>query len=250
MIKVRAANPGPAHLLVLNPTRRRKTTMKRTRRRTKRRTARRTVARSAAPLRRTRRRSTRRRAVARKTNGIFSFLKPRRRARRVGNNRATRRRRVIRHRHRNPGGLFAKGFALAAAAAGLQFALMWVPPIGGVSAIADAARTAGLGWLAGIAMRKTGLLSRFADDVTLAGFTLAGGKLITSLVLPLANRVFTSVSSGGEMTQQMMPPAGMQGIATYNPTAQPFRHYQPVGMRGIALYDPNGQPFSQYALVA
>lgn len=126
---------------------------------------------------------------------------------------------------------------------------MWVPPIGGVSAIADAARTAGLGWLAGIAMRKTGLLARFADDVTLAGFTLAGGKLITSLILPFANRIFTSAAQTGQMPANAAP-AQMSGIGLYNPTMQPYRHYQPVGMRGIAAYDPNGQPFSQYALVA
>lgn len=39
-----------------------------------------------------------------------------------------------------------KGLALAAGAALVQFTLGFVPPIGGVSPLADAARTAAVGW--------------------------------------------------------------------------------------------------------
>ena len=244
MIRVRAANPGPAALWVVNPQRRRRNNMRTKRRRGRRRTARRNPL-LLNPTRR--RRTTRRRThvhARRRSNGIFSFLKPRRRRRNprfVTATRRQRRRYLRRRRIGNPGGLLAKGFALATAAAGLQFVLMWVPPLGGVSAVADAARTAGLGWLAGLAMRKTGILASYADDVTLAGFTLAGGKIITAIVLPFANRIFSSAGATAM-------PAGVNGIAPYSPGMQPFRRYAMPGsgVNGIAPYSPGMQPFPAY----
>lgn len=137
--------------------------------------------------------------------------------------------------------MLARGFALAASAAFIQFGLTFVPPIGGVSPIADAARTAGLGWVTGIAMRKSGFLSKYADDVTLAGFTLAGGKVISSLILPFANRLF---SRGAPPTEEQ---ASMNGIAAMYPGMQPYGRY--AGRRslnGIATWAPGQQPFGQF----
>jgi hypothetical protein len=53
--------------------------------------------------------------------------------------------------------------------------------------------------------RRVGALKSYADDLALAGFTLAGGKIISSFLLPFASRVF----------QQSQPQAGagMSGIA-------------------------------------
>ena len=102
-----------------------------------------------------------------------------------------------------------QGLELAAGAALVQFTLGFVPPIGGVSPIADAARTAGTGWLLGTAMNKTGLGRAYANSVTLAGFTLAGGKLITSFLLPFATKVFNRAPQ----QQPAQAGNGVNGIA-------------------------------------
>lgn len=103
--------------------------------------------------------------------------------------------------------MLSQGLELAAAAALVQFTLGFVPPIGGVSPLADAARTAGTGWLLSTAMNKTGVARRYANSVALAGFTLAGGKLITSFLLPFAYRLFASRGP------QQQPSNGVSGIA-------------------------------------
>lgn len=251
-VRVRAANPGPSALWIVNPNRRKgRNSMKTRRRRGRRKAARRNPVALLNPTRRrTRRRAqvhhrrrrnpmllnptrrrTRRYSRRRRNPGLFSFL--RRRTRR-----------------RNPGGLLARGFSLATAAAGIQFVLMWVPPLGGPSAFADAGRTAAVGWLGGLIMRKTGFLARFADDTQLAGFTLAGGKLLTAFVLPWITRISSSIG-----TQQVaMSPADqaskqMSGIGLYHEGMVPFRRYMPSGsgMNGIGLHHEGMVPFNQYA---
>lgn len=201
----------------------------------------------------TKRRRTRRR-TANKTTTHGSTTTHKRRAattsaRRRKNpssamNRIHVRRHTTRRRaHRNPmgTGLLAKGFALAASAAGIQFLLGFVPPIGGMSAPADAARTGGLGWLLSMAMRKTGFLSRYADDVALAGLTLAGGKIISSVLVPLALRFFPQPAA-----QPAAQPAGTNGISMLYPSLNPYQAYAP-GMGAIAVLDHSVNPYAAYA---
>ena len=217
MVKVKVANPGPAALMVVNPKKRSSQMRKRRTTTTKRRTTRRTVA-NPKPIRT---RSRRRAVVARSS---------RRRAR---NPRTT--------------GMFAKGIALAAGAALIQFTLGLVPPIGGVSPLADAARTAAVGWGLGTVMSRTGFGRQYADDVTLAGFTLAGGKLISSFILPFANRLFRPTTPAPQVaSEQGAVGNGVQGIAYLHPGIQPFGAYSP-GLNGIAVIDPGMQPFGEYA---
>lgn len=218
MVKVKVANPGPAALMVVNP-RKRSSQMRKRRTTTKRRTTRRTVS-NPKPRRIA---SSRRRTV-----GARSSYK---------------------RRARNPrtSGMFAKGIALAAGAALIQFTLGFVPPIGGVSPLADAARTAAVGWGLGTVMSRTGFGRQYADDVTLAGFTLAGGKLISSFILPFANRLFRPTTPAPQVApEQGAVTNGVQGIAYLAPGMQPFGAYSP-GLNGIAVIDPGMQPFGEYA---
>lgn len=153
------------------------------------------------------------------------------------------------HRRRNPThatGLLAQGITLAAGAALVQFTLAFIPPIGGVSPLADAARTAAVGWGLGALMDKTGVGKAYARDVTLAGFTLAGGKLISSFILPFANRLFTTSRPTQASNGQAQ---GVQGIAAYRPGLNPFGAYG-NGMKGIATLVPGQQPFGSYVPVA
>ena len=180
----------------------------------------------------TRRKTSRRRTAAtsakRRHNPMFS--------------KTARKRVSTRGRRRNPagGGLVAQGLALAAGAALIQSVLGFVPPIGGVTPIADAARTAGTGYLLSVAMDKFNFLKTYSRDVALAGFTLAGGKLISSFILPMANRVFQPV-------QAPAPAAGtVAGLAPIYRGMQPFGQYG-SGMNGIAMIDPGMQPFGEYA---
>lgn len=218
MVKVKVANPGPAALMVVNP-KKRSSQMRKRRTTAKRRTTRRITANPP----KARRVSTRRRSVFARS--------PRRRA-------------------RNPvkSGMFAKGLALAAGAALIQFTLGFVPPIGGVSPLADAARTAAVGWGLGTVMGRTGFGKQYADDVTLAGFTLAGGKLISSFILPFANRLFRPTSPSSQVAaDQGAVSNGVQGIAYIHPGMQPFGAYSSRGLNGIAVIDPAMQPFGEYA---
>src|SRR5262249_10583771 len=175
MKTVRVQNPGPAALWVLNG---RKKTMRKARRKG--------VARrkASAPVRRkhTRHHRSHNPPLRRHARGRRHASRPI----------VRRARRYLRRRH-NPGrgtGLLAKGLVLAIGAAGVQFIVSFVPPIGGVSAPADALRTVAVGWLASIGMKKTGFLARYGDDVFLAAATLAGGKIVSSILLPFALRLF------------------------------------------------------------
>lgn len=170
MVKVRVANPGPAALMVINPRRKKPMATKR-RRSTKRRTTRRRTSTVAAnPVHRRRRRSTTRRRTVHASTGHHRRRNP------------ARRRRVSR---RNPvTGTIARAIPLAASIAGLGLLQGFIPPIGGSSPIISAVRQAATGYLAGTAMSRFGIMSKYAEDVKLAGVALGVGTLINAYVLP------------------------------------------------------------------
>lgn len=200
---VKLINPGPASLLIVNPTggktmRKRKTTTSRKARR----------------------------------NPYSSTTMPRRRR----HNEMARR-----SRRRNPGGfgLLTKGLTLAGGGALTQFVTTMVPAIGGPGALADAARTAGVAYLLGMLTSKIGPLSRFSQDITLGGMAVAGGKVINSFILPTAQSVFlprpseaapaNGVKGIGISYPGLNPyraySGGMQGIGIQTPGMIPYGAY-------------------------
>lgn len=192
MVKVRVANPGPAALMVINPRRKKPMATKRRRSTKRRTTARRrpSTAVAANPVRR-RRRSTasRRRATVHASTGYTRRRNPARRY----------------TRRRNPSGTIGKALPLAVAIAGVGIIGGFVPPIGGSSPIFVAARQAGLGYLLGIGMQKTGILRAHAEDVKLAGVALGIGTLINAYVLPMVGGFLRPAPAG-------KPGAGGQGM--------------------------------------
>lgn len=159
-VTTRMANPS--HLMVVNPTKG-KTVRKR--------------------------KTTKRRAVTasrrRRPNPIASKRRTASSRRHVVHARRSRRR-------ANPsmgGGLIAEGVGLAAGSALTQFTTGMIPQIGGPGALADAARTAGVAYLLGMAAGKLGF-GKYSRLITLGGMALAGGKLINSFLLPAATSVF------------------------------------------------------------
>lgn len=203
-------------------------------------------------MRKRRRTTTTRRKARRTVTAASNPPRPRRAKRRsfslrrrAHNAPLVRRRRSFSRRRRahNPtGGLLTKGLTLAAGAALVQFTLGFVPPIGGVAPWADAARTAAVGWGIGMVMEKTGVGRKYAGDVMLAGFTLAGGKLITSFILPFANRLFRPAPqpppANGDQAQ-------MAGMAPIYRGMNPYGAYSSLG--GLAVIDPGLQPYGEYA---
>ena len=200
---VKLINPGPASLLIVNPTggktmRKRKTT-------TTRRKARRN------PYSSTMTRHRRHNVTARRS------------------------------RRRNPAGfgLLTKGLTLAGGGALTQFVTTMVPAIGGPGALADAARTAGVAYLLGMLTSKIGPLSRFSQDITLGGMAVAGGKVINSFILPTAQSVFlprpseaapaNGVKGIGIAYPGLNPyraySGGMQGIGIQTPGMIPYGAY-------------------------
>lgn len=207
---VKLINPGPASLLIVNPTGGNKTMRKRKSSRVKR---------------------------VRRSNPYSSMT----RRRRVVTRRA---------RRRNPGGgfgLLTKGLTLAGGGALTQFVTTMVPSIGGPGALADAARTAGVAYLLGMLANKIGPLSRFSQDITLGGMAVAGGKVINSFILPTAQSVFlprpseatpaNGVKGIGLAYPGMNPyraySSGMNGIGIQTPGMVPYGVYaddQPMSM--------------------
>jgi len=200
---VKLINPGPASLLIVNPTggktmRKRKTTTSRKTRR----------------------------------NPYSSTTTPRRSRRHVM---------ARRSRRRNPSGgfgLLTKGLTLAGGGALTQFVTTMVPAIGGPGALADAARTAGVAYLLGMLTSKIGPLSRFSQDITLGGMAVAGGKVINSFILPTAQSVFlpraeaapaNGVKGIGIAYPGLNPyraySGGMQGIGIQTPGIIPYGAY-------------------------
>jgi len=207
---VKLINPGPASLLIVNPTGGNKTMRKRKSSRVKR---------------------------VRRSNPYSSMT----RRRRVVTRRA---------RRRNPSGgfgLLTKGLTLAGGGALTQFVTTMVPSIGGPGALADAARTAGVAYLLGMLANKIGPLSRFSQDITLGGMAVAGGKVINSFILPTAQSVFlprpseatpaNGVKGIGLAYPGMNPyraySSGMNGIGIQTPGMVPYGVYaddQPMSM--------------------
>jgi len=200
---VKLINPGPASLLIVNPTggktmRKRKTT------------------------------TTRRKA----RRNPYSSTMPRHRRHNVTARRSQR---------RNPAGfgLLTKGLTLAGGGALTQFVTTMVPAIGGPGALADAARTAGVAYLLGMLANKIGPLSRFSQDITLGGMAVAGGKVINSFILPTAQSVFlprpseaapaNGVKGIGIAYPGLNPyraySGGMQGIGIQTPGMIPYGAY-------------------------
>ena len=200
---VKLINPGPASLLIVNPTggktmRKRKTT------------------------------TTRRKA----RRNPYSSTMPRHRRHNVT---------ARRLRRRNPAGfgLLTKGLTLAGGGALTQFVTTMVPAIGGPGALADAARTAGVAYLLGMLTSKIGPLSRFSQDITLGGMAVAGGKVINSFILPTAQSVFlprpseaapaNGVKGIGIAYPGLNPyraySGGMQGIGIQTPGMIPYGAY-------------------------
>lgn len=206
---VKLINPGPASLLIVNPTGGNNTMRKR-------KSSRRRVRRSNPYSSMTkRRRVTTRRARRRNPGGGF--------------------------------GLLTKGLTLAGGGALTQFVTTMVPSIGGPGALADAARTAGVAYLLGMLANKIGPLSRFSQDITLGGMAVAGGKVINSFILPTAQSVFlprpseatpaNGVKGIGLAYPGMNPyraySSGLNGIGIQTPGMVPYGVYaddQPMSM--------------------
>lgn len=200
---VKLVNPGPSALMVVNPQGGRKS-MK------------------------TKKTSRRRKAIV-KT------------AARRNPSHSMRRRNISRRRRRNPAGgfgLLTQGLTLAGGGALTQFVTGMIPPIGGVSPAADAARTAGVAYLLGMLVGKIGPVSRFARDITLGGMAVAGGKLINQFILPTAQSVF--------MPRPSEPATGVKGIGVAYPGMNPFRAYG-SGLNGIGVQIPGAFPFGEYS---
>lgn len=150
----------------------------------------------------------------------------------------TKRRRIARRRH-NPAlntGLIFEGVTLAAGGGLTQFVTGMVPPIGGVSPLADAARTAGIAYLLGIVANKVGL-GKFSRQITLGGMAVAGGKLINSFLMPFASNVFSPRPAPAPVTNGN----GVKGIAVRYPGMNPY------GLNGIAIQTPGQFPYGDYA---
>lgn len=166
MVKVKVANPAPLGLWVVNPSRSRK---------------------KMATKRRSRKRST-----ARRSNTTAATHRKRTTRRRSNPtvHASTRRHHVARRRHtrrRNPavGGLAGQAIGLAAGITVVGLAQSFIPPLGGVSPVAVAARQAATGWLIGEGMQRFGVMRAYAADVKIGGFALGIGTLINAWVLPL-----------------------------------------------------------------
>lgn len=217
-----ATNPGPAALLVINPRGRKMATKRR---------------RSTTAKRRT---STARR---RKTTTPRVYASnPTRRRRASAAPRRARRRSVARRRNPATGGLIAQAAGLAAGITVVGLAQGFIPPLGGISPIAVAARQGATGWLIGEGMRRFGVMRNYSNDMKLAGLALGAGTLINAYVVPIFSgflrpRAAVPVEGGN----------GVQGIAPIYRGFQPYRMYANNGMGGIAMIDPAQQPYGEYA---
>lgn len=195
MQKARVANPGPAGLLVINPNRGKKMATKRRRRTT----------------------AKRRTTAARRTPNT-TIVRRKRRTRRANpttyastRRQTTRRRSVSRRRNSSTSSLVSQAVGLAAGITLVGFAQGFVPPIGGVSPIAVAARQAGTGYLVGVAMEKFNVMKNYANEVKLAGIALGAGTLINAWVLPTVMGIFRPApqpANGGGMADLVTLPAG------------------------------------------
>lgn len=190
MQKVKVANPGPAALMVINPKRGKSMATKRRR---------------SATAATTRRKTTRRKANS------TSYSSSRRRS---TTSRRTSRRRVARRRNPSTGGIFAQAAGLAAGITAVGLVQGFIPPIGGVSPFAIAARQAATGWLVGEGMQRFGVLRNYANDVKLAGFALGVGTLINAFILPTVSGFLRPAPKAQAATGNGASANGMGDIVT------------------------------------
>ena len=219
MQKARVANPGPAGLLVINPRGRKMATKRR----------RKSTARPSTA----RRKST---TTKRRSNPtVFSSARKR----------VTRSRRSV-ARRRNPStGMFAEAGTEALILVGLGLLSPLLPPIGGASPLAAAARQAGLGYLVGEVMQRFNFGRGYGRSVKKIGLLMGGVTLVNAYLAPMAQGflrprpVAPQVDANGN---------ALAGIAPIYRGMQPFRMYaNNNGMNGIALIDPAQQPYGEYA---
>lgn len=205
--KTKLVNPGPAALMIVNPTGGKMRTRSKTRRKSARKNP---VSKAAYPARvRRRRASNPKRRLTRRHNPGFNL------------------------------GLLSEGVTLAAGGGLTQFVTNMVPAIGGMSPLADAGRTAAVAYLLGMVANRVGL-ARFSRQITLGGLAVTGAKLINSFLVPSISSVF-----GPRLVQEAPAPAGMQGIGLYRPGMNPYSAYS--GLNGIGVQMPGMFPYSDYA---
>lgn len=195
MARSRIHNPGPAQLLLVNPTGGTKTMRRRRRTGTKTTT--------------TRRRNSYGRRMMRRSNPNF--------------------------------GMVTKGLTLAGGGAITQFVTAMVPAIGGPGPLMDAARTGAVAYLLGMLAGRIGL-SRWAGDITLGGFAVAGAKVINGILIPTAGNIFAPRPA------PIAPTNGMGAIGLGpDYLTDPRTLAQRSGMAGIGMAIPGMVPFGAYS---
>lgn len=148
-----------------------------------------------------------------------------------------------RRRRSNPNfGLVTKGLTLAGGGALTQAVTSMVPAIGGPGPLADAARTGAVAYLLGMLSNRIGL-SRFAGDITLGGFAVAGAKVINGILLPGAQNVFFPRSTAPASAATNV----MGAIGIYDNLTTPRLQAQRAGLAGIGVYSPGEVPFDVYS---
>jgi hypothetical protein len=106
----------------------------------------------------------------------------------------------------------AAGLAAGITAIGLVQSI--VPPIGGVSPFAVAARQMATGWLVGEGMQRFGILRAYANDLKLAGAALGVGTLINAFILPTVSGFLRPAPKAQPATGNGANANGMGDIVT------------------------------------
>lgn len=130
----------------------------------------------------------------------------------------------------------AAGLAAGITAIGLVQSI--VPPIGGVSPFAVAARQMATGWLVGEGMQRFGILRAYANDLKLAGAALGVGTLINAFILPTVSGFLRPAPAPSQQSGN-----GMSGIALMPPVPSriPVMQGAATGVNGMAAYySPTG----------
>jgi hypothetical protein len=145
-------------------------------------------------------------------------------------------------RRSNPNfGMVTKGLTLAGGGAITQFVTAMVPAIGGPGPLMDAARTGAVAYLLGMLAGRIGL-SRWAGDITLGGFAVAGAKVINGILIPTAGNIFAPRPAPVAPTNGM----GAIGLGPDYLT-DPRTLAQRSGMAGIGMAVPGMVPFGAYS---
>lgn len=167
-----------------------------------------------------------------------------RRRRRTATKTTTRRRNSYGRRmmrRSNPNfGMVTKGLTLAGGGAITQFVTAMVPAIGGPGPLMDAARTGAVAYLLGMVAGRFGL-SRWAGDITLGGFAVAGAKVINGILIPTAGSIFAP--------RPAPAPANGMGAIGMGPDylTDPRTLARRSGMAGIGMAIPGMVPFGAYS---